>query len=143
MDGKERRRHARFAISANVSFRSESNFFSGKTKNISEGGLYIECDQGPPLGALISIDLTFFGVKAVVSGEVMWVATGTTGEPVGFGIQFVDLAPKTKRAIEKFMRFRAPAELDLYDSPESPGPPPLPSKRRPTPPQRTPRPFTG
>lgn len=139
VDGRERRRHARFAITANVSFKSESNFFSGKTTNISEGGLYIECSEELPLGAPISIDLTFFGVKATVNGEVMWVASGTSGEDYGFGIQFVDLAPKTKRAIEKFMRFRAPVELDLYDSPpESPGPPPLPSKRRSPPPNHIP-----
>ena len=76
--GSERRRYPRFRISAEVDFGSESNFFAGKTKNISEGGLFIETDVELPVGTSVMVDLGLMDIHATVEAEIMWVISPTS-----------------------------------------------------------------
>ena len=121
---KERRRHPRVSIAIEVDVQSEHNFYVGRTRDISVGGLFLETTIGIDIGARVGLNLTLDGRKFKLEGEVMWTLAMDDGVTSGVGVSFVTLAPAAKRAIEAFMKKREPEGIDV--EPEGPQPPPLP-----------------
>jgi uncharacterized protein (TIGR02266 family) len=122
---QERRKHPRVSVAVEVDVTSDHNFYVGRTRDISVGGLFIEADVGIEIGATISLDLALDGRKFALQGEVMWALAGEDGSTAGIGVRFVKLPDAARRAIEKFMGKRAPHGIDT--EPVG-GPPPLPKR---------------
>ena len=79
-----RRRAARRAvrIHASIDMRSDSNFFTGFSMDISEGGVFIATVEPVPRGTPVELDFTLPGGRPLkVSGVVRWVARGATPAP--------------------------------------------------------------
>lgn len=95
-----RRRAMRLALHANVTLRSETNFYSAMTENISEGGVFVATLSPPPVGEKVKLQITVEGEGGiVVNGIVRWLRDSDDGYS-GCGIQFEGLSPQAAQAIE-------------------------------------------
>jgi uncharacterized protein (TIGR02266 family) len=112
----ERRQHARLSISVEVDFGSENNFYSARTRDISVGGLFIECDIALPIGTRLRVDLKFLQKQLHAEVEVTWVLLAEGGQPAGMGVRFVDLPAAATKNIEAFMALRAPMDFRMLES---------------------------
>jgi len=144
----DRRKHPRVTISVDVDLESGSNFYTGRARDISEGGVFIESALFAPVGARIDLSLRIAGRRHEIPVEVTWVLYDDDGNAVGFGARFLELRRAVRRAILEFMSARAPMPFDLMEVDEGPesgpssaprsepraspthhGPPPLPPGR--------------
>ncbi|MBK7859468.1 MAG: PilZ domain-containing protein [Archangiaceae bacterium] len=91
---------------------SDSNFFTGFTNDVSEGGLFVATVNLLPLGT--QIDLSFSlpnGPKVEGKGEVRWVREFDEKYPdtfPGMGIKFLDIPLPSVAAIHAFTVQREP-----------------------------------
>jgi uncharacterized protein (TIGR02266 family) len=105
--GEDRRQFYRATIKTAVHIGSESNFYTGFTDDISEGGLFVATHN--LLANLAVVDLEFTlpdeGPPIRVRGEVRWVREynpTSDGHP-GMGIRFLGLSQEDRDRIEKFV----------------------------------------
>jgi uncharacterized protein (TIGR02266 family) len=107
--GRER---GRVKLQAAIDLRSDSNFFTGFSTNISEGGVFIATVQPVARGTQVELDVTLPGGRPLrVSGVVRWsreVNTRTPDLMPGVGVQFTDLSPEVASAINAFVVRREP-----------------------------------
>lgn len=85
-DGRERRKYFRFdkSLDVSVDVRKRSHYTdSGKTGNISEGGVKILTDQKLANGTIIGLNIPIpgSGMSAEVEGEVMWTEEVARKDP--------------------------------------------------------------
>jgi len=105
-DIAEERRHAeRVALKAKVTISSETNFFTGWSQNISEGGIFISSLAPPTVGTVVDVnlDLGDSGETVALSCKVVWIRT-EGGQPVGCGCQFVGLSEIQAARIRSVMQ---------------------------------------
>lgn len=121
--GAERRVYTRKSLQIAVDLQSGSNFFVGKTRDISEGGMFLETNVCCEMGSSLVVNLWLDKQRFELACEVMWVLSSDAATPQGVGVRFVHLPQKAKAAISEFMAKRAP-DLDVEPVAE---PPPLPS----------------
>jgi len=112
----ERRQHYRAALQASVSLSSESNFYTGFTNDISEGGLFVATHNLAPRGTVMELEFSLSDEEEpiVVQAEVRWVceySASSDGHP-GMGLQFKNLQEKDRQRIERFVKMR---ETLFYD----------------------------
>ena len=110
-----RRSTARVELKAQVTVTSETNFFTGLSENISEGGVFISSLAPPELGTIIDAEIsTGDGGQAIkVAAEVMWVRT-EQGQPVGCGCRFLNVDEVTAARLKDFIS-RGGREPLFYD----------------------------
>lgn len=130
MTSIDRRRHPRVTISVDVDFESGSNFYTGRARDISEGGVFIESPLFAPVGSRIGLSLRLAGHRHEVPVEVMWILCDDVGNAIGFGARFLELRRAVRRAILEFMSSRAPMPFDLLEAEECPASEPPPSEPR-------------
>ncbi len=115
MKPTERRKHPRVTISVDVDFETGSNFYSGKTRDMSEGGVFVESPIFAPVGARIELLLRLFGHRHEVPVEVTWILCDETGAAIGFGARFLELRRPVRRVIQEFMKAREPMPFELLE----------------------------
>ena len=84
-------------------------FYTGFTKNISEGGLFISTSQYLEIGHKLTIQM---GIppnkeKTTLECEVRWVRRDDNHDLNGFygvGVQFINLSPEIKSQINQFIK---------------------------------------
>ena len=127
---KDGRQHPRVSIAVDVDVASGSNFYAGRTRDLSLGGLFVETDVGLPIGTQIDVKLKLPKGAYAVPCEVVWLLSDRLRGTIGVGVRFLELSPGAKRAIEAFMAIRNPVAFEApeadEDAPVS-GPPPLPA----------------
>lgn len=117
----ERRRHERLSLTAEVGLRSESNFYTGFSDDISEGGLFIATYSLLPIGSTLEISFGLpTGDEIVATGEVRWVRDPRRDDPdaqvsPGMGVRFTTIKPEHLAAIRSFMQLRDPIFYDEGD----------------------------
>jgi len=110
--GVERRVAQRVDLSVGVGFRSDSNFYTGFTSDISEGGLFVATHMLQPIGS--ELGLTFAlptGPEITVRGLVRWLRDPhehSTDTPPGMGVQFQGLEGTDLERIRAFVAMREP-----------------------------------
>jgi uncharacterized protein (TIGR02266 family) len=119
LTGRERRQFPRLSMAVEIDFRSEHNFYSARTHDISVGGLFIETNVALPIGTRLTIDLKLMNRHLNAEAEVIWELLGEGDELTGVGVRFVDLSPAVKKSIEAFMALRKPIDFDMTDGDES------------------------
>jgi uncharacterized protein (TIGR02266 family) len=108
----ERRDAQRVDLNVGVGFRSDSNFYTGFTQDISEGGLFVATHMLQPIGA--EITLTFAlptGPEISARCIVRWQRDPHEHNaltPPGMGVQFQDLADADLERIQQFVAMREP-----------------------------------
>ena len=98
----------RFPVEIEVTLTSESNFYTGFTENLSEGGLFVATYDFSPVGSKIEFNFSLPGVGRTIQGNgfVRWIREyNATNEEVmpGMGIQFDSIAEEHFAAIEAFI----------------------------------------
>ena len=109
----QRRAHPRVRLCTEVSLASDSNFFTGFTNDVSEGGLFVATVNLLPIGTQIDLAFSVPGAGARIEGrgEVRWVREHDERNPESFpgmGIAFTWLAPPSVEAIHAFTVTREP-----------------------------------
>lgn len=111
----DRRRAERLPLSAEVTVESETNFFTGLTENLSEGGLFVATYSPPPVEGVVKLKVkTDLGEEIDVEGIVRWHRRDADGCVSGCGIQFRDLPRAAARAFAAVMS-RLRKEPLLYE----------------------------
>jgi uncharacterized protein (TIGR02266 family) len=108
-ESENRRVYPRIALEVEVDLQSEHNFYTGFTQNISAGGLFVSTASVMHLGDTALLRLTLPGnVRVEAHAVVRWVREQTVsrGMPPGMGMQFLDLTPEARQAIEAFVNQR-------------------------------------
>ncbi len=111
----ERRRSIRVPVEVALGVHSDSNFFSGLTRDISDGGLFVATHTPLPLGTPVSVKFALPACPEIeADGVVVWVSEPSAGHP-GMGVQFVHLSEENDALIRRFMAKRDPLYHDLDD----------------------------
>lgn len=107
--GRQRERHS---LQTAIDLRSDSNFFTGFSTNLSEGGVFLATYQELEPGTEVELTLTLPGQPGLrVSGTVKWTRELSEREPdltPGLGIQFNALEAESLDAIRSFVKGRDP-----------------------------------
>ncbi|MGV3625642.1 MAG: TIGR02266 family protein [Archangium sp.] len=102
----------RVKMNAQVDFGSESNFYTGFSSNISEGGLFVTTVKLLPLGTEVELGFSLpSGERIDTRAVVRWLRESNEVMPEmldGMGLQFIDLPPEARTAIEQFVEQRDP-----------------------------------
>jgi len=106
-DARERRVHVRAELAVEVSFKSEHNFFTGFSRDISRGGLFVATRDVRQIGEKLRVKFTLPGTGVFdVEAEVRWSSGGGGGEQPGMGLQFLNLPKSAEDAIVAFVAQR-------------------------------------
>ncbi|MBX3127844.1 MAG: TIGR02266 family protein [Polyangiaceae bacterium] len=109
----ERRRSVRMPVEVALGVHSESNFFSGLTRDISDGGLFVATHTPLPLGTHVTVKFALPACPEIsADGEVVWVSEPVSGHP-GMGVRFLALSPENEALIRRFMAKREPLYHDM------------------------------
>ena len=108
----ERRIAQRISVCTEISLGSESNFFTGFTGDISEGGVFMATVEVMPVGTEVEVSFTLpTGAKIDAKGQVRWVRELDILNPEqfpGMGIQFTQVPASSVAAIHQFANEREP-----------------------------------
>jgi uncharacterized protein (TIGR02266 family) len=109
----ERRSGERVEIEAVIGFHTETNFFTGFSGDLSDGGLFIATWDLLPIGSELTLSFVLpEGRQIRGRARVSWVrgaprSSDENHEP-GMGVVFEDLGEADKAAVMRFIRVRAP-----------------------------------
>lgn len=105
-DGSERRRTGRSRVTVRIDYTTVDEMFSEFTRDINEGGLFIETEKPPAVGTEVAMQFHLPGSSEVLRtlGRVIRVASGAPGAPAGMGIEFDELTPKERAKINAIVR---------------------------------------
>jgi hypothetical protein len=98
---QEKRSHARVPLQVEVACEMpDGSRIEGTSRDISLGGLFIECEAQPRFSTQLSVVLMLPGAREAsrLPGIVRW------GAPNGFGIQFGLLGARETHLITELMR---------------------------------------
>ena len=102
----------RIDLSTEVDLSSESNFFTGFSTDLADGGLFLATLTLLAVGTRVSLKFTLPGHgELCATGEVRWSRVFDERAPLmlpGMGIRFVELAPHAKALISSFVAAREP-----------------------------------
>lgn len=102
----ERRRSDRAELIVRVDYSTVDELFSEFTRDINEGGLFIETEKPRPLGTEVSLYFNLPGSDRTVktSGTVVRVCDGSDGRTPGMGIEFEQLPQDARAHINQVIR---------------------------------------
>jgi uncharacterized protein (TIGR02266 family) len=104
--GEERRRSLRTDLIVRVDYSTVDEMFSEFTRDINEGGLFIETEKPQEQGTEVTMHFNLPGSDETVStvGRVVHVTRGDAMNPPGMGIEFEELSPDDRRRIDVLIR---------------------------------------
>jgi uncharacterized protein (TIGR02266 family) len=109
---QDARKAGRVRMHTAIDTRSDSNFFTGFSMDISEGGIFIATVESVPRGTPVELDFTLPGGRPLsVSGVVRWARDGNDRTPElmpGVGVGFTALSPEVAHVISSFVATRDP-----------------------------------
>ncbi|MCP3063355.1 TIGR02266 family protein [Myxococcus sp. K38C18041901] len=111
-EGADARRNGRVRMHTSIDMRSDSNFFTGFSMDISEGGVFIATVDAVTRGTQVELDFTLPGGRPMkVTGVVRWVREANPKMPElmpGVGVQFTGLPEEVASVISSFVTTRDP-----------------------------------
>ena len=104
--GAERRRFHRTDLLVRIEYSTVDEIFSEFTRDINEGGLFIETEKPRPTGTEVAMRFNLPGSAEPVQtiGRVMWVRSASDDTPSGMGIEFDDLTSEERKRINSMIR---------------------------------------
>jgi len=102
----ERRRTTRAPLVVRVAYSTIDALFSEFTRNVNEGGLFIETDNPPPTDTRVSLQFKLPGSDLPIQarGRVAWVQRAGGDEPAGMGVEFESLGNDARARIDEIVR---------------------------------------
>lgn len=77
----------------------EKNCFYTVIKDMSSGGIQILCENCPPLGKNMKIDIDLINDKAQACAQVVWHSKMEPAERYCVGLKFLDVCENSKRKL--------------------------------------------
>lgn len=112
---EERRGRSRAEFAVDIGLHSATQFFSGISGDLSEGGLFVATYTPQPVGSELTVSFVLppiGGVSRSITAPAMvaWIRppAGDDGPEPGMGLRFYSLGPEDRAAIERFMKKRPP-----------------------------------
>ena len=104
-DGADRRRAGRASVTVRIDYATVDEMFSEFTRDINEGGLFIETEKPHQPGTEVSMQFHLPGSDQVLQtvGRVVRVSSGAPGMPPGMGIEFDELTDDDRRKIDQIV----------------------------------------
>lgn len=105
-DALERRRATRSPLTVRIDYATVDEIFSEFTRDINEGGLFIETEKPHAPGTEVSMQFHLPGSDEIVEtvGRVVRISRGGPGMPPGMGIEFDELTPDDRSKIDRIVR---------------------------------------
>jgi uncharacterized protein (TIGR02266 family) len=105
-DDAERRRASRASVTVRIDYATVDEMFSEFTRDINEGGVFIETEKPHQAGTEVSMQFHLPGSGEVLRtiGRVVRVSNGRQSAPAGMGIEFDELTPSDRRKIDTIVR---------------------------------------
>lgn len=102
----ERRRTPRAPLVVRVSYSTIDALFSEFTRNVNEGGVFIETETPPPTDTRVSLQFKLPGTDIPIQarGRVAWVQPAGGDEPAGMGVEFESLGSDARARIDDIVR---------------------------------------
>ena len=102
----ERRRSMRAELIVRVDYSTVDELFSEFTRDINEGGLFIETEKPRPVGTEVALEFNLPGSDEVIAttGMVVRVTGPEEGGVPGMGIEFDHLTPEDRTHINGLIR---------------------------------------
>ncbi len=102
----ERRRFGRSDLLVRVEYSTVDEIFSEFTRDINEGGLFIETEKPRPTGTEVAMrfNLPGNGEPLQTIGRVVWVRSASDQSPAGMGIEFDELSSEDRDRINTMIR---------------------------------------
>ena len=102
----ERRRSGRAQVTVRVDYATVDEMFSEFTRDINEGGLFIETDKPHDPGTEVTMHFHLPGSPDALRtvGRVVRVTPSALGSPGGMGIEFEELTPDDRVKIDQIVR---------------------------------------
>jgi uncharacterized protein (TIGR02266 family) len=102
----ERRRSPRSPLVVRVAYSTVDALFSEFSRNINEGGLFIETDTPPPTDTRVALVFQLPGSEEPIQarGRVAWVRPASSEGPAGMGVEFEHLGSDARRRIDALVR---------------------------------------
>ena len=106
VDSVERRRSQRAEFLVRIDYSTVDELFSEFTRDINEGGLFIETEKPSPVGTLVSMQFNLPGCEQPfqTQGVVVRISPGDDSLPPGMGIEFEELTPEDRVHIDQLVR---------------------------------------
>jgi len=108
LDGSadERRRTERSELLVRVEYSTIDEIFSEFTRDINEGGLFIETEKPRPTGTEVEMRFNLPGGDEPLHtvGRVVWVKSAGGATPAGMGIEFDELTGTDRQRINDMIR---------------------------------------
>ena len=103
---EDRRRSLRTELIVRVDYSTIDEMFSEFTRDINEGGLFIETEKPQPAGTEVTMQFSLPGSDETLStvGRVVHVTSGEDQMPPGMGIEFEELSPEDRGRIDSLIR---------------------------------------
>jgi uncharacterized protein (TIGR02266 family) len=103
---EDRRRSDRTDLIVRVDYATVDELFSEFTRDINEGGLFIETEKPRPAGTEVALHFHLPGSDQLMktTGIVVRVCDGSGGTVPGMGIEFEDLSEKARAYINQLIR---------------------------------------
>jgi uncharacterized protein (TIGR02266 family) len=101
----DRRRANRARVTVRIDYATVDEMFSEFTRDINEGGLFIETEKPHQPGTEVSMQFHLPGSQEVLQtiGRVVRVSTGGSS-PAGMGIEFDELTSLDRVKIDQIVR---------------------------------------
>ncbi len=103
----------RFPLASSVNLGSRDNFFAGRARDISVGGLFLETTARLAVGEVVVVRIQVLDRVFAVSTEVSWTVCDLADRPLGLGVHFVSLPTALVRTIASFMALRSPIHFEV------------------------------
>jgi len=103
---EERRRSERAGLTVRVDYSTIDELFSEFTRDINEGGLFIETEKPQEMGTEVSMLFNLPGTEEPVRtvGRVVRISNGEGGSTAGMGIEFDELTAHDRTKINSIIR---------------------------------------
>lgn len=105
-DDEDRRRARRADVTVRIDYATVDELFSEFTRDINEGGLFIETEKPHQPGTEVAMQFHLPGSDEVLQtiGRVVRTSSGGVGSPAGMGIEFDELTSTDRRKIDEIIR---------------------------------------
>jgi type IV pilus assembly protein PilZ len=102
----ERRRTERAPVVVRIEYATVDALFSDFTRNINEGGIFVETDEPIPLDEKVELKLRLPGSSELVhaTGRVVRIEPTTPTSPGGIAIEFEQLDANARELINAAVR---------------------------------------
>ncbi len=102
----ERRSAERAELMVQIDYSTVDEIFSEFTRDINEGGLFIETREPRPIGTEVALyfNLPGGGGGIETTGRVVRTTEGDATTPSGMGVEFDDLSTQDRGKIDRLVR---------------------------------------